>query len=86
MAETYNTELAHKAQERYCKEKKYPHFAPRSKCYRCGKDIYRAIEHECRDWRTGNPIGEIYITGISVEKAGSTLITGCPHCNYSFCE
>ena len=23
---------------------------------------------------------------ISVERAGAVLITGCPYCNYSFCE
>lgn len=28
--------------------------------------------------------GQIY-EKISVEKAGSELITGCPHCYYSFC-
>ena len=36
-------------------------------------------------WRCGNNIyyGQ---RGISVEKAGSTLITGCPHCHWSYCE
>ena len=36
-------------------------------------------------WRCGNNIyyGQ---RGISVEEAGSTLITGCPHCHWSYCE
>jgi hypothetical protein len=28
---------------------------------------------------------QIY-TEISLERASTTLITGCPHCHYSFCE
>lgn len=73
----YNTQEANRAQIKYCTENGYPHFAPghNGRCYRCGRDIYQRIE-----WPTG------YVTGISVEAAGSTLITGCPHCNYSFCD
>lgn len=25
-------------------------------------------------------------TGISVEEAGATLVTGCPHCHRTFCD
>lgn len=73
----YNTQEASRAQIKYCTENGYPHFAPGhdGRCYRCGRDIYQRIE-----WPTG------YVTGISVEAAGSTLITGCPHCHYSFCD
>ena len=72
----YNTQEANRAQIKYCTENGCPHFAPRSgRCYRCGRDIYQRIE-----WSGG------YVTGISVEAAGSTLITGCPHCYYSFCD
>ena len=24
--------------------------------------------------------------GITLERAGSRLVTGCPHCNYSYCD
>ena len=27
-----------------------------------------------------------YTTGISVERAGRELITGCPHCNRTYCD
>ena len=66
---------ARSAQERYCKEKGLPRFAPlNGRCYRCSKDIYTEIDHGT------------FKTGISVEKAGATLITGCPHCNRSYCD
>ena len=75
-----------KAQRRFCKENNYPHFAPNNgRCYRCGKQIYEPVEHERRNWKT-NEVTGFYITGIDVEKAGSTLITGCPHCSWSYCD
>lgn len=54
------------AQIKLCKEKEYPHFAPRSGiCYACGSQIYETI---------------------SVERASSDLITGCPLCHRSYCD
>ena len=71
----FDVKEAIKAQEKLCIEKGYPHFAPYDGvCYRCGKNIYKPIEK-----------GK-YIRGITVERAGSELITGCPHCKYSYCE
>jgi hypothetical protein len=65
------------AQKRYCEEKSYPHFAPENGiCWRCNQQIYTEGKN-----RMGNSS-----EGISVEKAGSELITGCPHCNWSYCE
>lgn len=65
------------AQKRYCKEKIYPHFAPVSGiCWKCNQQIYAEGKN-----RSGN-----LSKGISVEKAGSELITGCPHCNWSYCD
>jgi len=65
------------AQEKYCKEKGYPHFAPRNgRCWHCGRNFYDEVEHP----------GGVRRTGISVERAGSELITGCPHCNRSYCD
>ena len=41
MAETYDISKAAKAQEKYCTEKGYPHFAPHNgKCFSCGQNIY----------------------------------------------
>lgn len=74
------------AQKNYCSEKGYPHFAPSSgNCYKCKKNIYSPVEHERKNWETGEVVGS-YITGIDVEKAGSELVTGCPHCSRSYCD
>lgn len=77
MSETYNTMKAVEAQAKYCHEKGIPNFAPGldGKCYRCNRDIYRPITH---------PDGRV--TGITVEKASTVLVTSCPHCNYSFVD
>lgn len=77
MSETYNVEVAIKAQEKYCNDNNYPLFSPCSgRCCRCHQQIYSPLKHEGKD----------YITGISVERASSELITGCPHYHFSFCE
>ena len=73
--ETFDIIEAAKAQANLCSAKGYPHFAPTSgRCYNCGKNIYQQIDH-----------GD-FKTGVSVERAGHELITGCPHCHYSYCE
>ena len=71
--EHYNRLEAVAAQKRYCQEHEVPHFAPDDGyCYHCDADIYAPITIAGRTY------------GITVEHAGKTLITGCPHCNYSF--
>lgn len=75
MEGTFNIQLACVAQANFQKENGYPDFAPKSgRCFRCGRNIYDLIEIGTRK------------TGISVEKASSELITGCPHCHYSFVD
>ena len=75
--ETFDPEKAHNAQAAYCREKMYPHFAPSNgKCWKCRQNIYLPVKN-----RNG-----YQSLGISVERAGRELITGCPHCNWSFCE
>lgn len=75
--EHFNVSDSVAAQERYCKEKEYPHFAPNNGiCWKCNQQIYAEGKN-----RMGN-----LSKGISVEEAGSELITGCPHCNWSYCE
>ena len=72
---TYDPERAIKAQKKYCEEHKLPHFAPFDGiCFRCRQNIYERVERGER------------VTGISVEGAGSQLITGCPHCNRTYCD
>ncbi len=68
-----------KAQKEYVGKTKSPHFAPTTgKCWSCNKNIYEKIEQEI-----GN---RIFSTGIDVEQAESELVTGCPHCNRSYCS
>lgn len=63
------------AQKKYCEEKELPHFAPYTgRCWSCNQNIYTPIENSGRT------------TGINVEKAGKELVTGCPHCNRSYCD
>ena len=63
------------SKKKLCEEKNYPHFAPHDGiCYNCRRNIYQQIDH-------GN-----YKTGISVERAGTSLITGCPHCSRTYCD
>ena len=74
------------AQSNYCKEKELPYFAPNDgRCYQCNMQIYEPIEHGYKDRKTGEIIGK-YVTGVSVKEASTELITGCPHCCYSYCE
>lgn len=75
--ETFDLPTATLTQAIYCRDHGYPQFAPKSgSCYRCGQNIYMEGKQ-----RNGKPS-----KGISVERAGKELITGCPHCNWSFCE
>ena len=70
----FNNEKAGDAQKKFQKENGFPDFAPRDGyCWSCKKDIYSEIDH-----------GK-YKTGKSVEEASSQLITGCPHCNRTYC-
>lgn len=76
--ETYDALKATEAQSKYCQEHGYPHFAPKSgRCWRCNQNIY-VDGKRCNDNRSSK--------GISVERAGRELITGCPHCNWDFCD
>ncbi len=79
------------AQAQYCNLKNYPHFAPGSGvCYRCHKNIYEQIGWKIENGmktRVSIDSTELnYTTGIDVEKAGKELVTGCPHCNRSYCD
>lgn len=76
--ETFDSAKAVKAQNDYCEENKSPHFAPSDgRCWKCNQDIY------AKDGKTRR--GKV-VDGISVERVGTELITGCPFCNWSYCE
>ena len=79
----FNANESIKAQRKLCIEKEYPHFAPNNgRCWSCNRQIYEEIKHD----RIIGGVEKPYMTGISVEKASSELITGCPHCNRSYCD
>lgn len=75
------------AQRKYCKATGLPHFAPDNGiCWSCHRNIYQLYGHKGRDWELID--GEVYdyITGYTNEEAGTKLITGCPHCNRTYCD
>lgn len=79
MEEHFNAAEAIAAQKKYCDDHCLPHFAPHDGiCWRCHRQIYAG------EW-VETPYGK-YHSGVSVEKAGSSLVTGCPHCNRSYCD
>ena len=81
---TYNVDEAIKAQKEFCEKRHQPNLTPsRGKCYRCNRNIYELWEREVQGW---GGVKELVMSGVSVEKAGSDFVTGCPHCGYSFCN
>lgn len=59
-------------QELYAKANLLPSFQPnKGECYNCNKNVYQ--DYETRQ-------------GYSLARAASSLTTGCPHCNRSFCD
>ena len=78
--QTYDRRKASEAQAKYCETDGYPRFAPSDGlCWGCHRNIYDKVKHIMSN-------GESYYTGITVEGAGSYLITGCPHCHRSYCD
>lgn len=60
------------AQAKYCRDHHDPHFAPEDGfCWSCGNQIYADANGS---------------RGESLEYASNELITGCPHCNRSYCD
>lgn len=75
----YDINESIKAQAQYCIEKDMPHFAPANgRCWTCQKNIYTKIE---KVWN-----GKVITTGITTKEASAGLVTGCPHCNRSYCD
>lgn len=72
----YDAKVAAYLQYKHCADSGHLLFAPNDgRCYHCGRNIYEPVKR-----KDGTE------TGITVEAAGKTVVTGCPHCNYSFCE
>lgn len=78
----YNIKEAKVAQKKYCQEKGLPLFAPvDGVCWGCYRNIYSCVSH-----KDSIIPYHFYYTGITAEQAGKFHITGCPHCNKSFCD
>lgn len=88
----FNSLLAMQKQEELCREEGHPHFAPRSgRCWKCNRDIYSSIGWSKYEFGRRKQVEldspELYsTTGITVKKASEELVTGCPHCNRSYCD
>lgn len=79
----YDVSKSIEGQKKYCQEAGHPHFAPRNGvCWSCGMNIYEP--HTTKVMSLGEERNNT--TGITVEEASSTLVTGCPHCNRSYCD
>jgi hypothetical protein len=82
----FDVDKSIKAQSEYCHKKGCPYFAPdNGVCWKCNQNIYKPVVHDRTNLK-GEIVGNTYTTGISVEEAGSGLITGCPHCHWSYCD
>lgn len=79
---TMDIAAASAAQRKHQQENGYPAFAPSNgTCWNCGHNIYEDVDAYTRY------MGIIETSkGYSVERAGSELITGCPHCHHSYCD
>lgn len=91
MENTFDILKAREAQAKLCKEKNLPDFAPKSgRCWKCNRNIYEQIGWKYEyGRRTQVPLNSEKMnnsTGITVEKASKELVTGCPHCNRSYCD
>ena len=91
MKNKFNIVKAREAQKKYCEEKGLPYFAPSSGyCWKCNRNIYEQIGWKVENGRNIEvPLNSkelTHKTGITVERAEESLITGCPHCNRSYCD
>lgn len=97
-----NVEKSKQKQKEFAKETGQPRFAPADGiCYRCKSNIYspmywvrdqdsnifarkKVSKEQALDHIENNI--SVTVTGISVDKASTELVTGCPHCNRSYCD
>ncbi|WP_373845721.1 hypothetical protein [Clostridium sp.] len=87
---TFDIQKSIEAQAKLCKEKEYPRFAPKDGiCWCCNQNIYEQIgwKHDESGRKIRVSLDKAtHVTGISVERAREELITGCPHCNRTYCD
>ena len=81
----YDEEKAYAAQNKYLSDHHISFSVPR-RCWRCNQNIFAETGHPVEKLPRGK-VRLIYsqtIPGISVERAASDSINGCPFCNRSF--
>lgn len=80
----FNVSESINLQREYCKKTEAPHFAPSDGvCWDCGKNIYEELP---KKFRSIDGTEKTIMRGISTEEAEQALVTGCPHCNRSYCD
>ena len=87
--EDFNIIKSIERQKEYCGKNNLPHFAPRDGvCWACHRNIYSAVGWKNENgFRVKADIDEAdYVTGVTTEKASNQLITGCTHCNRTYCD
>ena len=87
----FDAQKANEAQSAWCREHNAPHFAPGPyngyRCFRCNQMIYAEKGHPVKKRLPRGKVELDYsvdIHGYSVERAGESLICGCPFCHRSF--
>lgn len=85
----YDVNASVKAQAEYQERTGSPDFPPKSgRCWNCKRNIYEPY-HWRVEYGQKKPCNEeesIFTTGVTTEKASNSLVTGCPHCNRSYCD
>lgn len=78
------------AQKKLCKEKRWPEFFPShtGNCFDCNQNIFsdgfgvkRGAGQRILSLDKNRPT-----KGKTLKSASEYLITGCPHCNRSYCD
>lgn len=85
--ELFNVEESLKNQREIVKNGR-PAFAPwNGVCYNCKKNIYTPIFKKLKNDRYEIVPKEeaCFVSGVSIEES-KKLVTGCPHCHYSYCD
>lgn len=84
MTKTFDPQESARLQKQYCENTGAPHFAPNSGvCWKCNKNIYEELP---KVYHNLDGSTKTIMCGISTEEAENQLVTGCPHCNRSYCD
>lgn len=84
--ELFNVTKSIVGQRKVCKGG--PHFAPEDGvCWFCRRNIYDPRFYKAGGYSQRTTFENCdYVSGITIEKASTQMITGCPHCNRSYVD